>query len=58
MIMKVGLLLLSLLCGETVALQCDIPGECTGEFIGFTSQNSSIECLATCKGTPMKTFKV
>ena len=51
MIMKVGLLLLSLLCGETVALQCDVPGECTGEFIGFTSQNSSIECLATCKGT-------
>ena len=27
------------------ALKCDIPGECIGQIIAFSSQNSSNECL-------------
>ena len=49
--MKNILLVLSLIVGRVAALQCEIPGECIGQFIGSTSQNSSAECLATCKGT-------
>ena len=49
--MKSVLLVLFFTLGGISALQCDVPGECVGELIGFTSQNSSTECLATCKGT-------
>ena len=56
--MKDFILLLPLLLGSTGALQCDIPGECTGELIGFTSQNSSVECLASCKGNIINKLKV
>ena len=44
------LLVLSFTVGCISALQCDVPGECVGNLIGFTSQNSSTECLSTCKG--------
>jgi len=40
-----------LLSAGTFALQCEISGECTGELIGFSSQNSSAECLSSCKDT-------
>ena len=48
--MKNTILLLSLIFGSAIALQCDIPGECVGQLIGYTSENSSTECLSTCKG--------
>ena len=48
--MKNVLLVLSFTVGCISALQCDVPGECVGNLIGFTSQNSSTECLSTCKG--------
>ena len=51
MLTKKTILILCLIFGGAVALQCDIPGECTGEFIAFTSENYSTDCLATCKGT-------
>ena len=44
------LVVMSLLLGGIAALECDIPGECIGQLIGFTSQDSSTECLSTCKG--------
>jgi len=49
--MKNVLLVLSFTVGCISALQCDVPGECVGNLIGFTSQNSSTECLSTCKDT-------
>ena len=48
--MKNILLVLSFTVGCISALQCDAPGQCVGQLIGFTSQNSSTECLSTCKG--------
>ena len=56
--MKKITFLLSMIFGRVAALQCEIPGECIGQFIGSTSQNSSTECLATCKGTSMNGFAV
>ena len=44
------MVLLFLLFGVATALQCDIPGECSGEFLGIVSANSSTECLTACKG--------
>ena len=35
---------------DASALQCNVPGECLGNLLGFTSQNNSQDCLATCKG--------
>ena len=48
--MKNVLLVLSFTVGCTSALQCNVQGECVGNLIGFTSQNSSTECLSSCKG--------
>ena len=50
MLMRDIFVLLSFLFGGVIALQCDVPGECVGQLIGFTAENSSTECLATCKG--------
>ena len=48
---EVIILLFPLLSAVTFALQCEIPGKCTGELIGISSQNSSVECLSSCKGS-------
>ena len=50
--------ILFLIFESVVGLQCDIPGECKGELIGFTSEDSSSDCLATCKGTYNNKLKV
>ena len=56
--MKKTILIVFLIFGSAVALQCDIPGECTGEFIAFTYENYSTDCLATCKGTNNNYLKI
>jgi len=51
MAIKIILVLISLLLGQILSLECDVPGECIGQLIGFTSQDTSPDCLSTCKGT-------
>ena len=48
--METNTMLLFLLFGGATALQCDVPGECVGQLLGFASFNSSAACLKTCKG--------
>ena len=50
MAIKIILVLISLLLGQILSLECDVPGECIGQLIGFTSQDTSPDCLSTCKG--------
>ena len=50
--------LLSFLFGGVTALQCDVPGFCVGQLIGFTVENSSTECLSACKGMYMMNAKI
>ena len=38
------------LCGAAAGIQCDFQGECVGQLIGFTSLNTSEQCLDTCIG--------
>ena len=42
--------ILILLFGSAVALQCDIPGECVGDFLAFTSENSSTDFVMAIGG--------
>ena len=57
MIVKNTILLLPLIFGIAIALQCDIPGECVGQLTGYTFANSYAECLSTCKGIVSKHFQ-
>ena len=47
----ISLALTFFLCGAAAAgIQCDVRGECVGQLIGFTSLNTSEQCLDTCSG--------
>ena len=41
--------LFSLLVVGTIALQCNVPGECEGQFNSFATDVSRSECLDLCK---------
>ena len=43
--------LLAILVSQTQAQQCNVNGQCIGEFIGGLYSEDSYDCLAACKNT-------